>query len=94
MLQKKQKKGEKQVDIRPFIYKMNLQNDNRIFLSLASASANYTKPDAVMDAFTAWLGQELPEFACKIHRLEVYADLGNEKKHKFVSLESLGVEVQ
>jgi len=29
-----------------------------------------------------------------IHRLEVYADLGNEKKHKFVSLESLGVEVQ
>ena len=30
----------------------------------------------------------------RIHRLEVYADLGNEKKHKFVSLESLGVEVQ
>ena len=49
---------------------------------------------AVMDAFTSWLGQELPEFACMIHRLEVYADLGNEKKHKFVSLESLGVEVQ
>lgn len=36
----------------------------------------------------------VPEFACMIHRLEVYADLGNEKKHKFVSLESLGVEVQ
>ena len=94
LVTKETKKGEKQVDIRPFIYKMNLQNDNRIFLSLASASANYTKPDAVMDAFTSWLGQELPEFACMIHRLEVYADLGNEKKHKFVSLESLGVEVQ
>ena len=94
LVTKETKKGEKQVDIRPFIYKMNLQNDNRIFLSLASASANYTKPDAVIDAFTTWLGQELPEFACMIHRLEVYADLGNEKKHKFVSLESLGVEVQ
>ena len=94
LVTKETKKGEKQVDIRPFIYKMNLQNNNRIFLSLASASANYTKPDAVIDAFTAWLGQELPEFACMIHRLEVYADLGNEKKHKFVSLESLGVEVQ
>ena len=94
LVTKETKKGEKQVDIRPFIYQMNLQNDNRIFLSLASASANYTKPDAVMDAFTSWLGQELPEFACMIHRLEVYADLGNEKKHKFVSLESLGVEVQ
>ena len=94
LVTKETKKGEKQVDIRPFIYQMNLQNDNRIFLNLASASANYTKPDAVMDAFTSWLGQELPEFACMIHRLEVYADLGNEKKHKFVSLESLGVEVQ
>ena len=94
LVTKETKKGEKQVDIRPFIYKMNLQNDNRIFLSLASASANYTKPDAVMDAFTSWLGQELPEFACMFHRLEVYADLGNEIKHKFVSLESLGVEVQ
>lgn len=94
LVTKETKKGEKQVDIRPFIYQMNLQNDNRIFLNLASASANYTKPDAVMDAFTSWLGQELPEFSCMIHRLEVYADLGNEKKHKFVSLESLGVEVQ
>lgn len=43
LVTKETKKGEKQVDIRPFIYKMNLQNDNRIFLSLASASANYTK---------------------------------------------------
>ena len=55
LVTKETKKGEKQVDIRPFIYKMNLQNDNRIFLSLASASANYTKPDAVMDASTIWL---------------------------------------
>ena len=41
LVTKETKKGEKQVDIRPFIYKMNLQNDNRIFLSLASASAKY-----------------------------------------------------
>ena len=73
---------------------MELQENDRIFLSLASASANYTKPDAVIAAFASWLGQELPEFACMIHRLEVYADLGAEKKHKFVSLESLGKEVQ
>ena len=94
LVTKETKKGEKQVDIRPYIYKMELQEDDRIFLSLASASANYTKPDAVIAAFADWLGQELPEFACMIHRLEVYADLGNEKKHKFVSLESLGKEVK
>ena len=94
LVTKETKKGEKQVDIRPFIYQMNLQNDNRIFLNLASASANYTKPDAVMDAFTSWLGQELPEFACMIHRLEVYADKGTEEEHKFVTLEALGEEVE
>ena len=94
LVTKETKKGEKQVDIRPFIYKMNLQDNNLIFLSLASASANYTKPDAVIAAFVNWLGEKLPEFACMIRRLEVYADLGNEKKHKFVSLESLGEEIK
>lgn len=94
LVTKETKKGEKQVDIRPFIYKMNLQDNDFIFLSLASASANYTKPDAVIAAFVNWLGEELPEFACMIRRLEVYADLGNEKKHKFVSLESLGEEIK
>ena len=94
LVTKETKKGEKQVDIRPFIYKMNLQDNDFIFLSLASASANYTKPDAVIAAFVSWLGEKLPEFACMIRRLEVYADLGNEKKHKFVSLESLGEEIK
>ena len=94
LVTKETKKGEKQVDIRPFIYKMELQENDRIFLSLASASANYTKPDAVIAAFVNWLGQELSEFACMIHRLEVYADLGNEKKNKFVSLESLGEKIK
>ena len=94
LVTKETKKGEKEVDIRPFIYKMALQENDRIFLSLASASANYTKPDAVIAAFAKWLGRELPEFACMIHRLEVYADLGDEKKHNFVSLESLGEEIK
>ena len=34
---------------------MALQENDRIFLSLASASANYTKPDAVIAAFAKWL---------------------------------------
>lgn len=90
---KKTKRSEAMVDIRPFIYKMELQG-NKIFLSLASASANYTKPELVTDTFFSWLGAELPEFAYMTERLEVYADLGNEEKHNFVSLEALGEEVE
>lgn len=90
---KKTKRSEATVDIRPFIYKMALQG-NKIFLSLASASSNYTKPELVTDTFFSWLGAELPEFSYMTERLEVYADLGNEEKHNFVSLEALGEEVE
>jgi len=81
------------IDIRPFIYKMELQGD-KIFMMLASASANYTKPELVTDTFFSWLGIELPEFAYSIKRLEVYADKGTEEEHKFVTLEALGEEVE
>ena len=90
---KKTKRSEKEIDIRPFIYKMELQGD-KIFMMLASASANYTKPELVTDTFFAWLGAELPDFAYTIKRLEVYADKGTEDNHKFVTLESLGEEVE
>ena len=90
---KKTKRSEKEIDIRPFIYKMELQGD-KIFMMLASASANYTKPELVTDTFLSWLGIELPEFAYSIKRLEVYADKGTEEEHKFVTLEALGEEVE
>lgn len=90
---KKTKRSEKQVDIRPFIYKME-QRDNGVFLMLASASSNYTKPELVMETFFKWLGTNLPDFALQIRRLEVYADLGTEDDHKFVTLEALGEEVE
>lgn len=93
LVTKKTKKSEKEIDIRPFIYQMEVKDDG-IFYSLASASANYTKPELVTDTFFAWLGTELPDFAYTIKRLEVYADLGDENNHKFVSLEALGEEVE
>ena len=87
------KKGERQVNIRPFIYKMELRGD-KIFLMLASASANYTKPETVMEAFVKWLGEDYPDFACMVERLEVYADKGTEESHQFVTLEALGEKVE
>lgn len=93
LVTKKTKKSEKEVDIRPYIYKMELQGDG-IFYSLASASANYTKPETVTDTFFAWLGEELKPFAYMVKRLEVYADKGTEDNHNFVTLEALGEEVE
>lgn len=90
---KKTKRSEKEVDIRPFIYDMQLQGE-KIFLKLASASGNYTKPELVTDTFFAWLGAELPPYAYQVERLEVYANEGTDEAPSFVTLEALGERVE
>ena len=89
---KKTKRSEKTVDIRPFIYKAELL-DEGIFIQLASASSNYTKPELVMDTFMKWIGEEPKEFAYIIERREVYADAGENRNPRFIPLEELGEEV-
>lgn len=90
---KKTKKSEREIDIRPFIYEIALDGEY-IFLKLASASANYTKPELVMDTFLQWMGEELVPFSYQVQRCEVYADKGTEGSHVFVSLQDLGEEVE
>lgn len=89
---KKTKRSEKTVDIRPFIYKAELLEEG-IFMQLASASSNYTKPELVMDTFMKWIGEEPKEFAYLIERREVYADAGENCNPRFIPLEELGEEV-
>lgn len=89
---KKTKKSEKEVDIKPLIYSLDVK-DGGIFMQLATGSANNLKPELVMEAFAAFLGKVLEEFALMIHRSEVYADLGSENSRKLVPLEDLGEEI-
>lgn len=93
MVLKKTKKNEKEIDIKPLIYRLELQ-DNKIFLTLASASANYTKPELVMDTFFAWMKWEMEPFSYMVQRCEVYADLGAEGKLQLVPLQDLGEIVE
>ena len=87
--EKETKKGVRLIDIRPFIYEMK-ELDGGIFVRLASASSNYTRPDTVMKAFYAFLGEEMPEYAFQTRRLEVYADQGTEEAPRFVTLLTAG----
>lgn len=93
LVTKKTKRSEKTVDIRPYIYRMELQ-ENGVFMQLASASSNYTKPELVMDTFLHFLGEEAQPFAYMIERREVYANTGDEAAPHFVPLEALGEEVE
>ena len=92
IVQKKTKKSEKEVDIRPMIYEMSV-NSGTVFMKLAAGSAANLKPDLVMDTYLHSIGVPAAPFAYEIHRCEIYADLGNVKKRKLVSLGDLGHEI-
>ena len=90
---KKTKKNEKEVDIKPFIYDLHLDNGG-IFLQLAAGSVKNTKPELVMEAFYQFCEKEFDSFSLLVHRLEVYADKGTEAERKLISLENLGEDLE
>lgn len=93
LIVKKTKNNEKEVNIKPFIYDMQIEDD-RIFLKLAAGSVKNTKPELVMEAFYGYCQKEFNPFSLMTHRAEVYADLGTEEERKLISLEGLGEEIE
>ncbi len=93
---KKTKKGERELDLKPLIYQAELRREPDesfcIFLRLSSGSADNVKPELVLEAFAAFAGFSIPEFALLIHRKDLYANTGSAEQPFFVSLEDLGEE--
>lgn len=87
------KKSEKEVDIKPMIYRFEVRDD-RIYMQVATGSVENLKPGLVMEAFAGYLGLDKDALSFEHHRLEVYANVGTEENKQFVSLESLGKEIE
>ena len=89
---KQTKRSEREVDICPLIYRWEIRGES-VFLQLAAGSAENLKPDLVMETFLS--ESAVPEGAVSFayHRLEMYADMGEDGKRNLVSLESLGHEM-
>ncbi|MBM6750550.1 DUF2344 domain-containing protein [Mediterraneibacter glycyrrhizinilyticus] len=83
---KQTKRSEKEVDIRPLIFRWEIR-ENEIFLQVAAGSSQNLKPDLVMETFCRFL--DIPdEVRFGYCRLEMYA-FGEDGK-TLVTLESLG----
>ena len=89
---KQTKRSEREVDICPLIYRWEIRGES-IFLQLAAGRAENLKPDLVMETFLS--GSAVPEGSVSFayHRLEMYADMGEDGKRNLVSLEALGQEM-
>ena len=84
---KQTKRSEKEVDIKPMIYDMEVC-DNKICMFLATGSEQNLKPDLVMKAFHEFAG-ESEDTPLHYHRMEVYAK-NPDASNEFISLEELG----
>ena len=89
---KQTKRSEREEDIRPLIFRWEIQGEN-IWLQLAAGSRNNLKPDLVMDTFLSVCAIPEDSVSFEYHRLEMYADKGKDGERNLVSLESLGQEI-
>lgn len=90
---KKTKKSEKEVDIRPMIYKLECR-DGKIYMRVAAGSVQNLKPELVTEAFVRYLGMDAEEVTFTHHRLETFAESENtEDQMILVPLDALGTEI-
>lgn len=99
MIIKKTKKSEKEMDLKPLIYKYEFldnydlsQNDGYIpliHLQLATGSANNIKPELVLETFCEFAGISYNPFVFATHRVELYGDIGKGKERYLVPLNKM-----
>ena len=90
---KKTKKSEKEVDIRPMIYKLECR-DGKIYMRVAAGSVQNLKPELVTEAFVRYLGMDAEEVTFTHHRLETFGESENtESKMILVPLDALATEI-
>lgn len=95
---RKTKRSEGEVNIRPWIYafscEMNEEGIPVFRMRVSQGSVSNLKPDLVVKAFSAYTGFTIPEGALRIHREDIFANVGSEKRMKLVSLGKLGDEIE
>ncbi len=82
---KRTKRSETQVDIKPMIYQMRL-DEKGIYLFLAAGSEQNLKPDLVITAFLNFIGEDTDSVPFHYHRIDVYA---RRKDSSFAPLDML-----
>ena len=82
------KQSEREIDIRPLIYKMVVEENGKIFMQVAAGSATNLKPELVMQTLCRLENLEENDYAWLVTRCDMYADKGNEQTDRqLVSLE-------
>ncbi len=90
LITKETKKGSREVDLRPGIYRLEWSRD-AFYMIVDASSGKNIKPVQVIEALLADCEEVLQENALLITREEVYTNVGTEAQPKLVSLDEIGV---
>ncbi len=88
-VQKRTKRSEQEVDIRPLIYDMRIR-DEAVYMRIACGSKKNLKPELVMETFLRSMSISDEKVPIHCHRL----DLLTEKDGEFIPLIELGNEIK
>lgn len=87
---KETKKGQKEMDLKPLIYRLERRGEE-IFMQVSAGSTDNIKPELVMETFYRSRQQNFPEFAFRIQREEVY---GRDSSGLLIPLEEFGEDIE
>jgi radical SAM-linked protein len=93
VITKKTKKSEREVDLKPLVYRFEAQegeNGAEFFLQVSTGSVDNIKPELVLSSLFDRCGVIYDENAIQIHRLEVY---GREYESELKPLYAYGEEI-
>lgn len=88
---KQTKKSVKEMDLKPYIYEMSVE-DGTVSLFVDAGSSGNIKPGLVMEALFMANGQVLPEFVLQITRTDTYTNTGTVEAPVLVPLEDIGYD--
>jgi radical SAM-linked protein len=93
VITKKTKKSEREVDLKPLVYRFEAQegeNGAEFFLQVSTGSVDNIKPELVLSSLFDRCGVIYDENAIQIHRLEVY---GRDSESELKPLYAYGEEI-
>ena len=92
---KKTKKNEREVDLKPLVYKFEVnevEGKPEFFMQVSTGSIDNIKPEFVLGSIYSKIGEEYNPNAIQIHRNEVYSR--NEETGELISLLAMGEEIR
>lgn len=70
--QKKTKSGEKTIDMKTLIYRMEVTPEHGVHMLVSAGSVDHLKPSLIMESFLHTQNEELKPFALSVHRIDTY----------------------